>query len=101
MMNAKLKNSWKVEVVDEKIIGSRDMFDGKKKHNWLLEIKRCLLIWNNLRIAIKDTEAQVVHSCIAANTMPVFREIICALITKLKGRRFIIHFRCTVPNIVS
>jgi hypothetical protein len=101
MMNATLPNDWRVEVVDEKIIGKREFFGDKTKHDIKSEIKRCHSIWSGLRKALKDKEAKVVHACIAANTMPVLREYISACITKIRGRKFIIHFRCTVPNIVS
>lgn len=101
MMNATLPNDWKVEVVDEKIIGKREFFGDKTKHDIKSEIKRCHGIWNGLRKALQDKAAKVVHACIAANTMPVLREYISACITKIRGRKFIIHFRCTVPNIVG
>ena len=101
MMNATLPNDWQVEVVDERIIGKREFFGDKTKHDIKSEIKRCHGIWSGLRKALKDKEAKVVHACIAANTMPVLREYISACITKIRGRKFIIHFRCTVPNIVG
>lgn len=100
MMNAPLPNEWKVEVVDERIIGKREVFGNKTKHEIRAEIKRCYGIWSGLSKALEDKEAKVVHACIPANTMPVLREYVSACITKKKGRRFIIHFRCTVPNIV-
>ena len=100
MMNATLPNDWQVEVVDEKIIGKREFFGDKTKYDLKSEIRRCLGIWNGLRKALMDTEAKVVHACIAANTLPVLREYISACITKTRGRKFVIHFRCTVPNIV-
>ena len=93
MMNATLPNDWQVEVVDEKIIGKREFFGDKTKHDIKSEIKRCHGIWSGLKKALKDKEAKVVHACIAANTMPVLREYISAWITKIKGRKFIIHFR--------
>lgn len=101
MMNAKLKNGWEVEVVDEKILGNREFFGDKVKHNIKSEIKRCINIWADLKKKLKDEDAAVVHSCIAANTLPVIREYICAWITKNRKRKFIIHFRCTVPNMVK
>lgn len=101
MMNAKLEHGWQVEVVDEKILGVREVFGDKTKHDFKAEVIRCLTIWKNLRSALNDKEAKVVHSCIAANTMPVLREYICAVITKHHKRKFIIHFRCTVPNRVN
>lgn len=100
MMNATLPNDWKVEVVDEKIIGKREFYGNKTKHEIKSEIKRSIGIWSGLIRALNDKSAKVVHACIAANTMPVLREYISACITKIRGRKFIIHFRCTVPNIV-
>lgn len=101
MMNASLPNDWIVEVVDEKIIGEREFFGNKRKLNIRLEVKRCFSIWHSLWESLNDTNALVVHSCIAANTLPVLRECVCALITKIRRRKFIVHFRCTVPNQVK
>lgn len=100
MMNAKLKHGWQVEVVDEKILGNREFFGDKVKHDYFAEIKRCFNIWSGLWKALGDNDAKVVHACIAANSMPVMRECVSAFLTKLRRRRFIIHFRCTVPNMV-
>lgn len=100
MMNAHLPKDWTVEVVDEKIIGKREFFGNKTKLDVKSEIKRCFNIWKGLKVALRDENSRIVHACIAANTLPVLREYISACITKHRGRKFIIHFRCTVPNIV-
>ena len=101
MMNSTLPDNWKVEVVDEKIIGNREFFGNKTKLDIKSEIKRCFGIWGGLKESLKDSDAKVVHACIAANTLPVLREWISACITKNRKRKFVIHFRCTVPNSVS
>lgn len=98
MMNANLKNGWTVSVVDEKVIGGREVFGNGNNRNILIEIKRCLNIWRNLKKELKDPEAAVVHSCIPSATLSMLREYVCACITKHRKRKFIIHFRCTVPN---
>ena len=98
MMNATLKNGWQVEVVDEKVMGNRQVFGDGSKRNLLTEIKRCFRIWRDLKRALRDPEAKVVHSCIPSITSSMLREYICARITKRRGRKFIIHYRCTVPN---
>lgn len=98
MMNAQLKNGWQVAVVDEKVIGNRQIFGDKAKRNLLVEIKRCFQIWGGLSRELKDPNARVVHSCIPSVPLAMLREYICACITKSKKRKFIIHFRCTVPN---
>ena len=98
MKEAKFKNNWQVVVVDEKTdranayspIGSLSS-----------EVKRCFRIWNDLKKALKDEDVKVVHSCIPATTTAMLREYICACITKRNHRKFIIHFRCTVPNMVK
>lgn len=101
MMGAELKNGWKVKIVDEKVLGNREFFGDKIKHNYKIEVKRCLNIWRGLWKSLKDRETRVVHACIAANSMPVMRECISAVITKAHRKKFVIHFRCTVPNMVK
>ena len=98
MMNAQLKNGWTVSVVDEKVTGKRQVFGEKSKRNYFSEIKRCFKIWSNLKKELKDSDAKVVHSCIPSMTLSMMREYVCACITKRRKRKFIIHFRCTVPN---
>lgn len=101
MQNASLKNGWKVEVVDEKLIGNREVFGNKNKRNLIIEIKRSLVIWKQLIKALKDDEAKIIHSCIPASTTGMMREYICAILTKIWRKKFIIHYRCTVPNMIK
>lgn len=98
MMNATLKDGWTLSVVDEKAIGKRQVFGSAGRRSLLDEFKRCHQIWSNLRDELKDPETKVVHSCIPSVTLAMMREYICAVITKNRRRKFIIHFRCTVPN---
>lgn len=98
MTEAKLNSGWQVVVVDEKVIGGREVFGADSKKNYLTEIKRCFRIWRDLFTALNDKDVGVVHSCIPSATLSMMREYVCAVITKLKHRKFIIHFRCTVPN---
>lgn len=101
MQVAELKNGWKVAIVDEKVIGGRDIFGENTKKRITVEAKRCWGIWKNLWKELNDKNAVVVHSSIPAGFTGMLRETICALITKIRGRKFIIHFRCTVPNMVK
>ncbi len=98
MLDANLKNNWSLVVVDEKAIGNRQVFGQAGKRNILDEAKRCHRIWSGLRKILRDPEVKVVHSCIPSVTLAMIRECVCALITKNHKRKFIIHFRCTVPN---
>lgn len=101
MLNARLKNDWQVAVVDEKSIGEREVFGKSGKRHLTDELKRCFIIWKGLWKELKDPDTKVVQSCIPAYSLCMIREYICACITKLHRRKFIIHFRCTVPNIVK
>ncbi|MBE6651202.1 MAG: glycosyltransferase family 4 protein [Ruminococcaceae bacterium] len=101
MMNSALKNGWSVEVVDEKLGEGRELFGSKKKKSFFAEVKRCFRIWNDLKKKLNDDEAAVVHSCIPSYTLSMIREYVCACITKRRKRKFILHFRCTVPNSVK
>lgn len=98
MLNAKLRAGWSFEVVDERTIGKRQVFGKEGKRNYLVEVQRCFRIWKDLQNKLKDPEVKVVHSCIPSVTFAMLREYVCAHITKMSGRKFIIHFRCTVPN---
>lgn len=101
MLKAHLKNDWSIEVVDEKPNEKRGLFGEKDKRNLFDEIKRCLRIWRNLLEKVKDPEVKVVHSCIPSYATSMMREYVCAIISKLYRKRFLIHFRCTVPNSVK
>ena len=100
MKKAKLKNGWLVKVVDEKTIGKRSAFKFNlfNIHN---EIKRHKRIWKNLRQELKSDEPTIVQACIPAGDRSMLREIISAKITKKRRKKFIVHFRCTIPNQVK
>ncbi len=94
MLKSQLKNGWEVVHVDESVSGNRTVWNSKRKFSE--EIKRSRKIWKDLKNALKDPEVKVVHSCIPSSNFGMIREYICARITKKRGRKFIIHYRCTV-----
>lgn len=98
MLHSELKNRWRVEVVDEKLIGKRGLFGDEDKRNYRQEVRRCFRIWKELSRKLKDPDIAVVHSCIPSYTFSMLREYVCACITKGRKKPFIIHFRSTVPN---
>ena len=98
MMNADLKNGWEIELVDEKVIGDRQVFGDDNGRNLLTELKRCFRIWRELKKSLRDPEATVVHSCIPSFTTSMMREYVCARIAKRRNKKFIVHYHCTVPN---
>lgn len=101
MQSAKLKNGWKVEIVDEKVFGNREIKGDNIHKNLFVELKRSISIWRRLNKALGDSEAKVVHCSIPAAPTSMLREIGSAVITKFHRRKFIVHFRCTVPNMVQ
>ncbi|MGN0419398.1 MAG: glycosyltransferase family 4 protein [Acetatifactor sp.] len=101
MQSAKLKNGWKVEIVDEKVFGNREIKGDNIHKNLFVELKRSISIWRRLNKALGDSEAKVVHCSIPAAPTSMLREIGSAVITKLHRRKFIVHFRCTVPNMIQ
>ena len=89
-------------VVDEKIIQKNRVKDLNKKPGIFSEIQRTFLIWKNLNNLLKkEKDARVVHSCIPAYFTSMLREYICSKITKKHKGKFIVHFRCTVPNTIK
>lgn len=98
MKESKLKKGWQVIVVDEKVINGRNVFGNNCKRNLFIEARRCFLIWKNLYSSLSDKQVSIVHSCIPSAVTSMMREYICALITKFKRKKFIIHYRCTVSN---
>ena len=99
MINAKLKNGWDVCVVDEKVSEKRGAYTTKR--NLVEECKRCFKIWHDLKKAVQNEDTGVVHCCIPATTYAMLRELVSANITRRYKKKFIIHFRCTVPNMVK
>jgi len=98
MLVSDLKDDWKLEVVDEKVIEGREVFGEKSKKHFFTEIKRCFRIWRDLKEVLKDQDVKIVHSCIPSATLSMVREIFCALIAKCYSKKFVVHFRCTIPN---
>lgn len=100
-LNVDLQGKAKLFLVDEKPIDRRESFGNRIKRNYFTELKRCHIIWSNLRKTINDNEIDVVHSCIPSAPLSMLREYICARIAKHHKIKFIVHFRCTVPNMVK
>lgn len=98
MLEASLKNEWRVEVVDEKLLGNTETFGEGSQRHLSDEVKRTFRIWADLRKKLKDKDVKIVHSCIPSTTFAMMREYVCAVITHQKKRQFIMHFRCTTPN---
>ena len=93
-----LKNGWQIELIDTKVIGGREVYGTGSRRKIQTELKRCFSIWSRLSKKIKDDEVAVVHSNIPSLPLSMLREYVCAFLTKMHKKKFIIHFHCTVPN---
>lgn len=101
MLNAKLPSDWKIAVVDEKVIGDRSVFGKNKKRSFFTEIKRCIGIWKRLVNVLRDRDTKIVHICIPAGIGSLVREIVSASLARAFKKKVVVHFRCTLPNMVS
>lgn len=100
MLHTTLADGWTVEIVDEKVIG-RSIHGDRDRKNWLVELKRCFKIWKEMKRALRDETAQVVHACVAGTATGMLRDLISAKIARRRKRKYIVHFRCTLPNVIK
>ncbi len=91
-------DGWSLLSVDEKILGTREVYGEGTRFHFKDEVKRTWGIWRNLWKALSDKEAQVVHANTSATVPGMFRELVSAAITHLRGRKFLIEYHCTLPN---
>ena len=95
-----LGDRWQPVVVDEKAIGNRGVFKGGRR-NLLDEFRRTFKIWSDLQKALKDPDVKVVQSCIAPSTLGMMREYVCMKMAKHKSKKYIVHYRSTLPNYIT
>lgn len=94
--------SWNISIVSENMIGNRSTYGNKTKRNYFVELKRCRIIWNNLKKALKaDPSIEVVQSCVPASPLSILRELFCLRIAKKFKKKYVIHFHSTVPNSIN
>lgn len=101
MLNAELPSDWKIAIVDEKLIGNRSVFGKNTKRSFFNEAKRCLGIWKRLVGVLRDKDTKIVHICIPAGIRSLGREIVSATLARVYRKKIVVHFRCTLPNMVS
>lgn len=95
-----LGNNWEPIVVDEKAIGNRGVFKGARR-NLFDEYKRTKKIWSGLKKVLKDPDVKIVQSCIAPSTLGMIREYVCMKMAKHASKKYIVHYRSTLPNYVT
>ena len=94
---------WEIVLVNTNTINGRDPFKNEKR-NIKDEWTRCSNIWRQERAYLKNDkegEIKVVHTCIPCTLFGMMREIVSGAIAKHYGRKYILHCRCTVSNVVN
>jgi glycosyltransferase involved in cell wall biosynthesis len=96
-----LPDGWEIDHVNSNTINGRDPFQNVKrslKDEWY----RSRNIWKQEKVFLKeDEEVEVVHTCIPCTVFGMIRETVTGLIAKKYKKKFILHCRCTVPNVVD
>lgn len=96
-----LPNGWEIVHINLNTINGRDPFKNTKK-NLKDEYIRSTNVWKQEIQHLKnDTDISVVHTCIPCTIFGMMREIITGMIAKHYNKKFILHCRCTVPNVVN
>lgn len=96
-----LPNGWKIDHINSNTINGRDPFQNVKR-SFKDEYVRSMSIWKQEKEFLKkDKDIQVVHTCIPCTVFGMIRETITGMIAKKYNKKFILHCRCTVPNVVN
>lgn len=99
MMNMKLINGWEIELIDDKPI-NRESFGDGIRYSLSNEIRRAFRVWTDLNRTLKNEEIKVVHACPIATLSSLMSTYVYSLIAHIHKKRFIAHFRCTIPNMI-
>lgn len=101
LLDLGLGNDWEIVLVNTNTTNGRDPFKNKKR-SFFNEWKRSNNIWKSEKQYLKnDKDIRIVHTCIPCTFFGMLREIVCAKIAKRFNKKFILHCRCTVPNVVK
>ena len=97
MTNSELKHNWEIVPLQTNL-HDVEIYRQINKHSYISEIKRCFWIWKRLRKELRDKDTKIVHSNIPANFLSILREIVSAMITRIFGKSFVVHYHCTLPQ---
>lgn len=99
MLATKLPNDFRIELVDTKLIEGDQVFNRQRRV--FRELKRLFAILKKLNALLKRDEVVLVHSATPAGKLGLLREFLCILLTKMYKKKYVIHYRCTLPNVVK
>lgn len=99
ILSLPLPDGWIGGVVDTKVIGKRTIFSSGKP-NFVEEAKRAFRIICREISMLRDEGYIVMHINSSGSKMGMLRDSACAVVGKLFSRKIVIHFHCTVSNVV-
>jgi len=91
---------YNIHFVNSNTIGGRDPFKNPKR-SLRTELKRARNIYRNEKEILKNNKIDVVHDNIPCTLFGNLRELHTARIANKHKVPFILHCRCTVPNVVN
>lgn len=97
MLQVTLPNDWQIKLVSDRIVGSRDCYGDDIKYSLKNEFIRWIGVWKGIWKASKDKDTYLVHTCPISTTPSMLVNIISGMVSKLCHKKYLIHFRCTVP----
>ena len=96
-----LPDGWGIDHVNSNTINGRDPFKNTKR-NIKDEYIRSKNIWKQEKEFLqKDKDIKVVHTNIPCTVFGMLRETVTGKIAKKYNKKFILHCRCTVSNVVN
>ncbi len=101
LLDVGLPNDWEIDHINLNTINGRDPFQNTKrciKDEYI----RTKTVWQKeIRFLKDDREIEIVHTCIPCTVFGMIRETITGMIAKCYKKKFILHCRCTIPNVVN
>jgi glycosyltransferase involved in cell wall biosynthesis len=88
-----------VVIVSTALLGSRA--HGAGKLNLFTEVRRAITIIGNLHYQLLRFRPDIVHINTPCSKFGLFRDLACAVITRLHGNDLVVHCRCDVAHMVD
>jgi len=99
MLATTLPEGWGLELVDTKLLSGDEVFHRKRR--FVRELRRQVKILIELNKFLKLKSTVLVHSATPAGKLGLCREFLCLMLTKIYRKKYIVHYRCTLPNVIE
>jgi glycosyltransferase involved in cell wall biosynthesis len=72
----------------------------KYRNCFVIDVLRCFRIWRELKQNLKNSDIDIVHINIPANSLSMLRELVSIRVIHRFNKKAIVHFHCTLPTII-